>query len=95
MIRAEVVGDLTDLVDRVAGGGGDLVELLGRRLQVGLTSGHGAEQGAVLHDQQVLSESVVQLGGNPLPFGLLRVDQLAGEDLLALRVAPQGRQCRR
>ncbi len=89
MIRPKVVRDLTDLVDRIARRCGDLVEVLARGLVVVIAARDGAEQGAIPHDQQVLPEAVVQLGGDTLPLRLLRGNQLLGEGLLMCGFAMQ------
>jgi hypothetical protein len=43
---------------------------------------HLAEQGAVFDDEQVLSETIVQFGGNAFVFVFLRFDQVARSDSL-------------
>ena len=82
MIRTQVICNLTDLVDGISGRGGDLVEVLACGLRVIVPARDTCRGGAILHDEQVLSEAVVQLGCDALPLRLLRGDQLLCEGLL-------------
>ena len=61
---------------RVAGRRRDLVEVLARGLGVVIPARDRAEQCAIPHDEQVLSEAIVQLGCDALPLRLLGGDQL-------------------
>ena len=87
MIRPEVVGDLrTSLIDCAAVAA--ISSRCSRALR-GVPARHRAEKCAVLDDQQVLSEAVVQLGGDALPLRLLRGDQLLCEALVRGLAAPR------
>src|ERR1700712_3069804 len=75
MIRAQIIGDVPHLFDCLRRGFRDVLKLFVRRARA--ACGHLAQQRTVFDDEQTLSESIVQLGGDSLSFGFVGVDQAA------------------
>jgi hypothetical protein len=88
-LGAEVVGDLADVLDGVHRELGDLGELLLGGLRV--AGVEESEVGAVLDDEEFLFEGIVEVRSDAATFGLLRIDELAGEGFLGRAAAFEGR----
>ena len=74
------MGDLADVLDGVHGELGDFGELLLGGL--GVAGVEEGEVGSVLDDEEFVFEGIVEVGSDAAAFGLLGIDELAGEGFL-------------